>query len=485
MRSLKNMATGLLNELRTGGRTMTVTRTIPIGKVFDESGFTFYQYLVCTICFLVTFLDGFDLTVVGVALPKIADHLSSDPGSLGLALSAGQFGPLLGAIVLGMLADRYGRKKMLFISAVCFGIFTYLTVHISSAEQLAACRFLAGIGLGGAVPNALTLGSEYAPRRSRALIVAAMYAGMPAGAMTGGLLAAYIIPNFGWQTLFYLGGCAPLFISALVAFLLPESLEFLARRNNLKDSIQIRKVVARIHPKMATDYDVEFVATDRVEQGGSVKGLFTEGRLVTTLLLWLLCGGALYLLWILNTWSPTLLRNSGATVQQYSLAYAYLCFGAVISSIFIGRLMDRMNPFKVLQAGFILASASLVAFGFGAGSGSFTVIAILSVICGICINGSQTGTLAVATLAYPSHMRATGIGWAYAIAKIGAMAAPLAGGYMLNRNWSVSQLCNVNALVGLFTVGVLVVLRQRIAQTGKEEEDVARDPVLARSDSLS
>lgn len=460
-----------------------MTRTIPIGRVFDESGFTVYQYLVCLICFLVTFLDGFDLTVVGVALPKIAEHLGSDPGSLGLALSAGQFGPLIGAIVLGMLADRWGRKWMLFISAVCFGIFTFLTVYITSAEQLAACRFLAGIGLGGAVPNALTLGSEYAPRRTRALIVAAMYAGMPSGAMTGGLLAAYLIPHFGWQSLFVLGGGAPLVIAVLVALALPESLEFLARRNRPDDEERVRRIVARIAPELAADSGATFVATDRATASGSVKQLFTAGRGSTTLLLWLVCSGALYLLWILNTWSPTLLRNSGATVQQYSLAYAYLCLGAVISSIFIGRLMDKMNPFAVLQAGFILASVSLVAFGFGAGSGSFTVIAILSVICGMCINGSQTGTLAVATLAYPSHIRATGIGWAYAIAKIGAMLAPLAGGYMLGRNWSVGQLCNVNALVGLFIVGILVVLKKRISRAGEDRETADSDTVVVRSDS--
>lgn len=459
-----------------------MTRTISIGRVFDESGFTFYQSLVCIICFLVTFLDGFDLTVVGVALPKIAEHLSSDPGSLGLALSAGQFGPLIGAIVLGMLADRWGRKWMLFISAVCFGVFTYLTVHITSAEQLAACRFLAGIGLGGAVPNALTLGSEYAPKRARALIVAAMYAGMPAGAMSGGLLAAYLIPHFGWQSLFFLGGCTPLAISVLVALALPESLEFLARRNRPKDRIRIQRIVGKISPKLTADSDLKFVASDIKTSGGSVKGLFTEGRAVTTLLLWIVCSGALYLLWILNTWSPTLLRNSGATVQQYSLAYAYLCFGAVISSLFIGRLMDKRNPFAVLQAGFILASVSLVAFGLGAASGSFVVIAILSVFCGICINGSQTGTLAVATLTYPSHIRATGIGWAYAIAKIGAMLAPLAGGYMLSHNWSVGQLCNANALVGLFTVAVLALLKKRVAQAAAEPTDEMAEPVVVRSD---
>jgi len=290
-----------------------------------------------------------------------------------------------------------------------------------------------------------------------------MFAGMPAGAMTGGLLAAYIIPHFGWPSLFILGGCAPLLVGIIVALVLPESLEFLVRRNRRQDDLRIRRIISRISPVMASDGGLKFVSSTKKVPGVPVKRLFTEGRALTTILLWVVCTAALYLLWILNTWSPTLLRNSGATVQQYSLAYAFLCFGAVISSIFIGRSMDRFNPFRVLQIGFILAAISLAVFGIGAGSGSFAVIALLSVICGICINGSQTGTLAVATLSYPSDIRATGLGWAYAVAKIGAMLAPLAGGFLLSRNWSVSQLCSVNALVGLFTAGVLVILQKQQA----------------------
>lgn len=446
-------------------------KTMHVNSVFDESGFTFFQYLVCSICFLVTFLDGFDLTIVGVALPKLAEHLASEPKALGLALSAGQFGPLVGAIVLGMLADRWGRKWMLFISAVTFGLFTFLTVYITTPQELAVCRFLAGIGLGGAVPNALTLGSEYAPKRSRAMIVAAMYAGMPFGAMTGGLLAAYLIPHFGWQSLFYFGGCAPILISLVVAFALPESLSFLAKRDRPRDIERIRKIVARIVPDLIDDNTIQFVTENNEKSGGAVKRLFTEGRGLTTLLLWLICSSALYMLWILITWAPTLLRNSGATVQQYSLAYACISLGAVISSIFIGRLLDKSNPFKVLQVGFILGAISLVAFGVGAGSGSFIVIAILSVICGMCINGSQAGTLAVATLAYPTDIRATGIGWTYAVAKVGAMIAPLTGGYMLSQNWSVSQLCNVNALAGLLTAAALVILGKRIAKGSDGRRD--------------
>ncbi len=447
------------------------SRTIRIGKVFDDSRFTPYQYLICGLCFLVTFLDGMDLTAVGVALPKIADFLHSEPKALGLALSAGQFGPLVGAIVLGMLGDRWGRKWMLCIAAMIFGVFTLLTAYITTVEQLALYRFLAGIGLGGAVPNALAFGSEYAPRRLRVSIVATMFAGMPAGAMVGGLLAAYLIPHFGWQSLFFVGGGAPLLIALVIALILPESLEFLVRRDKAQDRIRVRRIIAKISPALANDEGMQFISTEKKIPGVPLTRLFSEGRALTTLLLWLICTAALYLLWILNTWSPTLLRQSGASVQQYSLAYAFLCFGATISSIFIGRAMDSFNPFRVLQVGFCLAAVSLVAFGMGADSGSFTTIALLSVICGICINGSQTGTLAIATISYPADIRGTGLGWAYAIAKIGAMLAPLVGGFLLSRNWTVSQLCTVNALVGLFTAGILFFLQRHLAADSPQSRE--------------
>lgn len=435
------------------------SRTISVKEVFDNSRMSTYQLFVCTLCFLVTFLDGFDLTIVGVALPKMADFLHSKPSALGLALTAGQFGPLIGAVFLGTLADRWGRKWMLLFSAVVFGVFTFSTAFITNVEQLALFRFIAGFGLGGAVPNALTFGSEYAPSRARAGLVGTMYAGMPAGAMVGGLSAAWLIPHFGWQSLFILGGGIPILIALVLAFSLPESLEFLVRQG--KDWVKIRKIVAKIAPDLAADGDVEFVSSEKKAAGVPVKRLFTEGRALTTILLWITCSGALYLLWILNTWSPTLLKKSGATVQQYSLAYACLNLGAIVASVFVGRLMDKRNPFRVLQIGFVCAFLALVAFGFIAG-GSFAVIAVMSVVCGFFINGSQTGTLAVTTVSYPSDIRGTGIGWAYAVAKIGAMGAPAVGGFMLAHNWGVSRICSTNALVGLFVAAVVIILRRHV-----------------------
>jgi AAHS family 4-hydroxybenzoate transporter-like MFS transporter len=446
------------------------TRKVSVTELFDDTPFTSYQAGVCLLCFSVMLLDGFDLTVIGVALPKIAEFLHSDPKSLGMAVGAGQLGPLVGAIVLGMLADRLGRKSMLFICAVIFGLFTLLTAYITSVEQvnayltgveqLAVCRFLAGIGLGGAIPNALAFGCEYAPSRLRASLTTMMWVGMPIGSIIGGLSAAFLLPHFGWQTLFVVGGASPVLIGALVAAFLPESLAFLVRKG--ADPTKIRKVVARISPTLAADETVEIYSSEQKLAGVPVKHLFTEGRVTATLLLWTLFFFSFYLLWIMLSWAPTLLRQSGATVRQYSLAFACINLGAAIATIIIGRLMDRLSPFLTLKIAFIFAFISVALFGLSAGS-PFIVVAVVCVITGIFVMGGNSGIMALATVTYPLDIRASGIGAAYAVGKLGSMLAPMVGGVLLSWKWSVAQICFVNALTALFVLAAIIVLQRHLA----------------------
>ena len=222
------------------------SRSVSVSEVLDPSPFTSYQVLVGILCFCCVLLDGFDLTVIGVAVPNIADFLRVKPPALGLAISAGQFGPLIGAAFLGMLADRVGRKRMLVVCALGFGLFTLLCAYITSVEQLALFRFIAGLGMGGAVPTAIAFGTEYAPTRSRATVATAMYAGVPVGATVSGLAAVYLLPHFGWQSLFVMGGVIPVVIAIVMALLLPESLTFLVRREE-KGQAKVRRIVARSH----------------------------------------------------------------------------------------------------------------------------------------------------------------------------------------------------------------------------------------------
>ena len=191
------------------------------------------------------------------------------------------------------------------------------------------------------MPNALAFGSEYAPSQRRSTIVASMYAGMPAGATMGALAAVFLLPYYDWQSLFLLGGAVPVAIGLVVAALLPESIEFMVRKG--KNRAKVLKIVQKVAPQLAIDDTVEFQATGGKLPGVPVKHLFTERRAIITILLWLALIGSLYSLWILTSWAPTLLKKTGASIQQYSLAFACLHFGAFIATVTIGRLMDKFN----------------------------------------------------------------------------------------------------------------------------------------------
>jgi AAHS family 4-hydroxybenzoate transporter-like MFS transporter len=449
------------------------SRSVSVSEVFDASRFTAYQYLVCSLSFLVVLFDGFDLTVAGVALPKIADFLHAKPSALGLAVSASQFGPVIGALLLGTLADRFGRKPMLLLSGLIFAVFTGLTVTITSVEYLALYRFFAGLGLGGAVPIAFAFGSEYAPSRVRSTLIATMYAGVPTGAMIGGLSAAWLIPHFGWQSLFVLGAVVPIVICVIMAMFLPESLEFLVRRS--KDKTRIRKIVSRISPALGNDQEVRFVSGGKKLPGVPVKHLFMEGRAPATIVWWIICFLATYMVWILVFWATTLLRKGGATVVQYSLGFAAIMLGNIVAAVFVGRLMDKVNPYRVLQIGFVLAFVALTTFGLAVGSHSLVVIVLASFVCGLFINGAQAGVLAAATTAYPPAIRGTGIGWAYAVAKMGGVVAPAVGGILLSMQWGVAKICFWQALIGLFITALFLVMQGRLARAAQASKVAERE----------
>jgi AAHS family 4-hydroxybenzoate transporter-like MFS transporter len=415
-------------------------------------------------------LDGFDMFVIGIAAPKLAEFLHSKPSALGLAMSTTQIGSIIGAVCLGMVADRIGRKWLLVASGTCFGLFTLSVIWITTVQQLALLRFITGVGLGGALTNAMTFGSEYAPTRLRKTFAATMMAGTPMGALVGGLLAAWFIPAFGWKSLFIFGGVAPIVIALVAATVLPESLEFLAGKG--VDKARIRGIVAKIAPAMAADREAEFYPSEKKLAGVSVKNLFTEKRAPVTILFWLALAGAFYFVNILVIWEPWMLHSTGATVVQYTLAYAAYNIGSPIGTIFSGRLMDRTNPFRVLPVGFAVGFVCLTVFGLFAGA-PFITVAILSMFCGFFISGSQCGTMALATVSYPPDIRGTAVGWGYSAAKVGNFLAPVVVGYLLAMGWSVPRICTTSAFAGLFCAAVVLLLRGRTAAAERFRAETA------------
>ena len=334
---------------------------------------------------------------------------------------------------------------------------------------MALYRFLAGIGLGGAVPNALAFGSEFAPSNKRASIITTMYAGMPGGSVAAAIAAIWLIPNYGWQSLYMIGGAVPVLIAILTAVALPESVEFMVKQGRPKDKTRILDIVRKITPALAADKDVEFISTEKKTPGVPVKYLFMNGRAMVTIFLWIAMIGSLYSMWVLTTWAPALMKKSGASVQQYSLAIAGLHFGAFLATIFIGRVMDKLNPFYALAVGFTLSCFSLAAFGQVAGA-SFGIVFMMAFLSGVLNNGSNNGFVAVPGIFYPVSIRGTGIGWAYAVGKVGAMLAPLVGGLLLGMNWSIAKICGVQALVPLMVAILMLVLAGFVKTARRVEE---------------
>ena len=273
-------------------RTGMANRQVTVSEVFETGGFTSYQLMVCFLCFFVMLLDGFDLWSSEWRCLRWRTFCTLNPALLALhcpPVNSGRWSARLLWVCSGTVGDA---KWMLLLSALFFGIFSMMTAFITSPGQLALYRFLAGLGLGGAVPNALTFGSEYAPARSRATYVTAMLAGVPAGSMVAALTAMWVLPVYDWQPLFLVGGALPIVIALVVGLFLPESLEFLVRQG--KDKIRVRNIVAKIAPALAADPEVEFVSTGKKLPGVPVKHLFMEGRALTTTLLWIGVIGSLY-----------------------------------------------------------------------------------------------------------------------------------------------------------------------------------------------
>jgi AAHS family 4-hydroxybenzoate transporter-like MFS transporter len=432
---------------------------VSVKDILDSGRFTLYQTWICTLCFLLAFFDGFDLSLVGVSLPKISEFLNSTPAALGVAMSAGNVGALIGAFVLGMLADRFGRKQMLLVSAFTFGIFTLAIAFIQSVEQLVLLRFIAGLGLGGAVPNALAFGSEYAPSNKRATLATTMYAGVAIGATCAGLFSSYLLPKYGWQSLFLVGGIVACIIGLIALVSLPEPLEFLVKRGKDSDRARIHKIVSKIAPSYASVEDVEFVSSEERLPGVPFKHLFKEGRAANTILLWMAFVLSYYLVWLILSWTPTMLKESGASSKEFSLAFACVNMGAVMATVLVGILMDKFSPFEILKIGFFLAFVSVLTFGYFASS-TLIVVAVVSIVMGFFVIGGNSGLMGLAAISYPADIRGTGLGWATGVGRFGSLLAPVVGGIMLTESWSVNVICTTNAILALVVILIIFVMQK-------------------------
>src|SRR6266478_1371356 len=288
--------------------------SIDVAAFIDAQPVGGFQIRLLLTCAAVLFLDGFDTQAIGYVAPALAKEWGLTKGALGPVFSAGLFGLMIGALVFGPLADRVGRKKIIILSTLAFGVGALVTAFVQDVNTLLAIRFLTGLGLGGAMPNAIAMTSEFNPRRRRATMVMIMFCGFSVGAALGGFLAAALIPHLGWRSVFVVGGVAPLLLVPILALQLPESVRFLALTGRANE--RVAQLLGFIAPKAALAPATQFVIHEPELAGIPVLHLFKEGRTPVTLLLWVVFFMSLLDLYFLSNWLPTVLNDLGASVSS-------------------------------------------------------------------------------------------------------------------------------------------------------------------------
>jgi AAHS family 4-hydroxybenzoate transporter-like MFS transporter len=381
-------------------------------------------------------VDGFDVQAMSYAAPALIKDWGISKAMLGPVLSAGLFGMLMGSVFLAGLADRIGRRPTLIWSLLWVATLMASTPFVHTVEQLVLVRFAAGLGMGIVVPNALALGGEYSPRRSRTTLVMTVSSGYVIGGVVGGLIAAFVIKPFGWAGVFYSGGALTVCLAILMLASLPESLQFrLLRRPEDSTTIEMIR-------KYQLDDDLN--RTEQVaRKESSLKVVFGHGRSRPTILLWLASFCNMLSAYFLATWIPILMSAVGFSPSASLLAGMAFWGGGLIGNYVLGYLIDRFGYGVVMFANFVLGGLAITGFALFTHSPEIAPLCII--FAGFSVIGGQSGLYGIAVAFYPTKGRSTGAGLASGVGRIGAVIGPILGGHLLALSWTPDQLILASA----------------------------------------
>ena len=398
------------------------------------------EWRVLAICMAIALLDGFDVQTMGVAAPALARTWGIPATALSAVFAAGPAGMLVGALVMGRLADRLGRRRPIIAATLVFAGGTALTAVAPNLQAMAAIRFATGIGLGGVLPNLIALVTEFTPQQDRGRLTTLTFSTLPLGSMIAALLARFLIPSFGWQSLFLVGGAAPGAIAAIALLRLPESPRFVALRQ------------ARGALRGTTADRTAF---------GSVIG---RGRALTTALLVVVTGLNLFMLYFTLNWLPTLLTLAGLSSERALLATAFLNTCGFAGAIGWGVLIDRTGAPTVMAAVGILATLGMALLSVGHMHVALLVAALM--ISGASVLGAVPGLYTLIASMYPTAARATGVGTVLGAGRIGSVAGPAAGGLLLTLEWSIPNIFQAVGALGIAWAVALWLLNDPETETG-------------------
>jgi MFS transporter, AAHS family, 4-hydroxybenzoate transporter len=444
-----------------GGNTiMNRDETVDVQALIDGSPIGAYRIGVFVLCAFIAMVDGFDTQSIAFAAPAIAATWQVSPSQFGAAFGAALFGAMMGGIVLGPLGDRIGRRQILGIAMVIFGLASYGCAHSQTIQGLMLWRSVTGLGLGGAIPCLIAITSEFAPLRLRATVVTTMFCGFPIGALFGGLISAKLLETFDWTAIFALGAVLPLALLPFVLLFLPESLSTALARDP-RDA-GARNVLSKISGRTFPASTKLTVSADRSPKKVSPVELFSRKLWLGSTLIGVLFFATLLLSYFLVNWTPLLLRQSGMSVQLAIYGNVLMNAGGIVGGLLISRLTDRLGIIRILPIAYVAGALTVAVIGSTI-SDSVTLIAAF--LAGLLCIGSQLTAVGVITLLYPPELCATGAGWTMAAGRMGSFLGPLGAGFLVTAGLSIGQLfwiATVPALIAACSVlGVGLVRSQR------------------------
>ena len=414
---------------------------VSIRAQMNSRKMSFFQWEVVVLCTLINMLDGYDVLVMSFAAASVAADWQLDPARLGLLLSAGLIGMAVGSVVLGSLADKMGRKRLVHICLVIVTIGMLASAYSQTQQQLLMLRFFTGLGIGGMLATLTTLVSEYASDNRRGICMGLLQSGYPLGALLGGVIAAGLIQSTGWQSLFLFGGAISAILLPVVILRLPESLDFLLQSAEPEAAKARDKIFQRLDlPEPST---LEFVQTDSGTSGWRNCFLPSEVRR-NTLLLWLCYLTLMFSFYFVVSWTPKLLVDAGLSMSQGISAGAILQAGGLLGALVMGGLGSQFATNKLSAWFFIFSVIFILVYGWS--NANLGWLMVLSGAMGFFLIGAMIGLYTIAPALYHSSSRVTGVGLAIGVGRLGAIAAPFAGGVMLEAQMGIGSIYAVFAL---------------------------------------
>jgi MFS transporter, AAHS family, 4-hydroxybenzoate transporter len=443
---------------------------IDVSELIDTRPVGGFQIFITALCAATLFMEGFDSQGISYAAPAIIREWGIPAPAFAGAFAAGLTGTLTGVLCLSTLADYVGRRVVVLVCTIMVGVFTLLTPTVHDIGSLTLLRVLTGFALGGTLPTTAAITAEYSPRRLRALFVTIMVCGIGTGAAAGGPIAAQLIPRFGWQALFHVGGVFPLVLAVVLYFWFPESPRFLALKSG-RDA-QIGRLVRRMYPQENLPADARFVNREERSGGFTVRQLFGGGRTTMTLLIWSMFVLNMLTMYLLRSWLPTVFSSAGFSVQRAALTSSVLDGAGILGTLAFGWLIDRYNACRVLACMYLAGGVFTGFIGYSIVSPGLVVAAVA--LAGVGLLAAQNAVNAVVLNLYPTSLRSTSIGWAIGIGRIGSIVGPLLGGGMIALHWDVRILFLVSGLPALGAAVSAFVLSLVVQGGGKAEYEAVR-----------